>query len=75
MSKDIKEYKYCICDGVLVVYAQGEGLAYFGEFNEEDEAEDTLNELCEEGVLCPTANLVEVQATALSAFMKKFFLK
>jgi hypothetical protein len=72
MAKDLKMYKYCICDGVLVVFTEREGIAYFGEFQEVDEAEDTLNELCEVGVLCSEACLVEERSTTITDLMRKF---
>lgn len=72
MAQDIKLYKYCICDGVLVVFREHEGIAYYGEFEEVDEAEDTLNELCEEGILCPDACLVEERSITVSDLMRRF---
>ena len=72
MAKDMQLYKYCICDGVLVVFTEHEGIAYYGEFAEVDEAEDTLNELCEEGVLCPDACLVEERPNTVTNLMQRF---
>lgn len=72
MTKEMKSYKYCICDGVLVVFTEHEGIAYFGEYEEIDEAEDALNELCEEGILYPDACLIEEHTNTVADLMKKF---
>lgn len=66
--KDERDYNYLVSDGILVVYSENEGICYYGSINEEDEVEDTINELYEEGILCinsiveekRTYNIVEV---------------
>ncbi|NBI07612.1 hypothetical protein [Senegalia massiliensis] len=65
---DIKEsqcatcYKYSIKDGVLFVFEENEGLVFYGECNQVDQAEveDTISELCEDGILSSNAKFNEI---------------
>jgi hypothetical protein len=54
-----KVLKYCVRNGVLVVLDDSNTVLYLDRVNERDEAEDRMLELCEQGVLCPEAKLVE----------------
>jgi len=64
-------YRYVFYENIIAVISPDSELAYYNRHEESCDAEDILSELCEEGIISPTATFEEETVSSVAGLVEK----
>jgi hypothetical protein len=64
-------YRYVFYENIIAVISPDSELAYYNRHVESCDAEDILSELCEEGIISPTATFKEEKVSSVAGLVEK----